>query len=169
MAELWDVYDSNRNKTGRITQRGENALKAGEYHIIVTGIIINSKNEILLSRRAAHKKNGLKWEFTTGSAISGETSLQGVLREIKEELGLEFNEKEAIYFKEIRKDDFPSDFKDMWIFKKDVNIKDLTFPDKEVIDAKWVSIDEFMKMKEQDEIIPHIDFGEKEYDAIKKY
>ena len=60
MAELWDVYDSNRNKTGRITQRGENALKAGEYHIIVTGIIINSKNEILLSRRAEHKKNGLK-------------------------------------------------------------------------------------------------------------
>ena len=57
----------------------------------------------------------------------------------------------------------------MWIFKKDVNIKDLTFPDKEVIDAKWVSIDEFMKMKEQDEIIPHIDFGEKEYEVIKKY
>ena len=166
MAELWDVYDSNRNKTGRITQRGENALKEGEYHIIVTGIILNSKKEILLSRRAAHKNNGLKWEFTTGSAISCETSLQGVLREIKEELGLEFNEKEATYFKEIRKDDYPSDFKDMWIFKKDVNIKDLTFPDKEVIDAKWVSINEFMKMKEEGEIIPHIDFGREEYETI---
>ena len=168
MPELWDVYDINRNKTGRITERGANALKEGEYHIIVTAIILNSKNQILLSKRAPHKTHGLKWEFTAGSAITGETSLQGVLREVKEELGVEFLKKEAIYYKEVRNDNFPSDFKDMWLFKKDIDIKDLTFPDGEAIDAKWVTIDEFIKMNQDGEIIPHIDFGRKEYDEITK-
>ena len=77
MSELWDVYDKNRNKTGRTTQRGPNALKEGEYHIIVTGIILNSKNELLLSKRAEYKKYGLMWEFNTGSVLAGETKLSG--------------------------------------------------------------------------------------------
>ena len=37
---------------------------------------------------------------------------------------------------------------------KDIDIKDITFPDRETIEAKWVSIDEFMKMFENKEIIP---------------
>ena len=74
MPELWDIYDINRKKTGKLTQRGPNALKEGEYHIIVTGIIINSKKELLLSKRAEHKTHPLKWEFTTGSLLAGEES-----------------------------------------------------------------------------------------------
>lgn len=35
MTELWDIYDKNRKKTGKLAQRGPNALKEGEYHIIV--------------------------------------------------------------------------------------------------------------------------------------
>lgn len=40
--ELWDVYDINRNKTGKIIDRrsGER-LKDGEYHLVVEAIIIN--------------------------------------------------------------------------------------------------------------------------------
>ena len=30
--EQWDIYDINRNKTGRIMNRGEE-LKNGEYHL----------------------------------------------------------------------------------------------------------------------------------------
>ena len=166
MPELWDIYDTNRKKTGKLAQRGPNALKEGEYHIIVTGIIINSKNELLLSKRAEHKTHPLMWEFTTGSLLAGEESKEGVLREIKEELGIKFETNDAIYFKEIRRDEYPSDFKDLWLFKKDVNIKDITFPDGEAIEAKWVTIDEFMNMVKNKEIIPHIDFGTKEYEEI---
>lgn len=54
-------------------------------------------------------------------------------------------------------------FKDMWLFRKDIDIKDITFPDRESIEAKWVSIDEFMKMFEKGEIVPVIDFGIEEY------
>ena len=103
------------------------------------------------------------WECSGGSILAGETSLEGMLREIKEELGLEFKAEEAIYLKEIRRDKIPPDFKDLWLFRKDIDLKDVTFPDGEAIDAKWVSIEEFMKMYENKEIIPTVDFGIDEY------
>ena len=163
MSEFWDIYDTNRNKTGRTAERGVDELKKGEYHIIVNAIIMNSKNEILISKRAAQKEFALMWECSGGSILAGETSLEGMLREIKEELGLAFSKEEAIYLKEIRRDKIPPDFKDLWLFRKDVDLKNVTFPDGEAIDAKWVSIDEFMMMYENKEIIPTVDFGIQEY------
>lgn len=164
MAEYWDIYDANRKKTGRLAERGVTELKFGEeYHIVVSAIIMNSKNEMLISQRAPHKGLGLQWEFNGGSILAGETSLEGILRELKEELGLEFSKKEAIYFKEVRGRRFPN-FKDMWLFKKDIDIKDVKFNDGEAIDVKWVSIEEFEEMFNNKEIIDVIDFGVEEYE-----
>lgn len=163
MPELWDIYDKNKNKTGRVMERCKYQLKEGEYHIVVTGIIMNSKNEILISKRAEHKKFGLMWECNGGSILSGETSLEGIIRELKEELGLEFSKKEAIFLKEIRRDKMPPDFKDLWLFKRDIDLNDISFPDGEAIEARWVTIQEFIKMYENKEIVPTVDFGIDEY------
>ena len=163
MEEIWDIYDTDRNKTGKTARRGVDKLKEGEYHIIVNAIIMNSKNEILISQRAEFKEFPLMWECNGGSILKGETSLEGVLREVKEELGLEFKAEDAIYLKEVRRDRLPPDFKDLWLFRKDVDLKDVTFPDGEAVAAKWVSIDEFIEMYENKEIVPTVDFGIEEY------
>lgn len=171
MAELWDIYDINKNKTGRIAERNVYQFKNGEYHIVVTGIIINSKNEILITKRAENKRFGLMWECNGGSILAGETSLQGIIRELKEELGIEFSEKEAIFLKEIRRDKIPPDFKDLWLFRRDIDLKEITFPDGESIDARWVTIEEFEKMYRNKEIVPTVDFGIEDYNKsinIKK-
>ena len=163
MAELWDIYDINKKKIGRTAERDVYQFKEGEYHIIVTGIIINSKNEILISKRAEHKKFGLMWECNGGSVLAGETSLEGIIRELKEELGIEFSKKEAIFLKETRRDKLPPDFKDLWLFRRDIDLKDIVFQDGESVDAKWVTIGEFIKMYENKQIIPTMDFGMNEY------
>ena len=163
MNELWDIYDVNKNKLGRTAERDVYQFKEGEYHIVVTGIIMNSENKILISKRAGHKKYGGMWECSSGSILAGETSLEGIIRELKEELGLEFSKKEAIFLKEIRRDKILPDFKDLWLFRKDVEIDKLTFPDGEVTEAKWVTIQEFIEMVNSKQIIPTIDFGEEEY------
>lgn len=163
MHELWDIYDIHKQKTGRFAERDVYELKEGEYHIVVTGILLNSKNEILISKRAPHKKHGLMWECNGGSILAGETSLEGILRELKEELGVEFSKKEAIFLKEIRRDKVPPDFKDLWLFKKDIKIEELTFPDGEAIEAKWVTIEEFMNMYNKCEVVKTVDFGIEEY------
>ena len=163
MAELWDIYDINKKKIGKTAERDIYQFKEGEYHIVVTGIIINSKKEILISKRAKHKKFGLMWECSGGSILAGETSLEGIIRELKEELGIEFSKKEAIFLKERRRDKIPPDFKDLWLFRKDIDEREITFPDGEAIDAKCVTIDEFIKMYKNKEIVPTVDFGIDEY------
>lgn len=163
MSEYWDIYDENRKKTGKIVERGVYEFEPGEYHIVVTGIILNSKNEILITKRAEHKKFGLMWECNGGSVLAGETSLQGVIRELKEEVGVEFKKREAIFLKEVKGGKKYPDFKDLWLLRRDVKKEEITFPDGEAIDYKWVTIDEFMKMYNNKKIVPTVDFGVEEY------
>ena len=163
MYELWDIYDINKKKTGRTAERNVYKFKEGEYHLVVTGIIINSKNEILITKRAKHKKFGLMWECNGGSILAGETSLEGIIRELKEELGIEFSKKEAIFLKEIRRDEGASYFKDLWLFRRDIDKSKITFLDGESTDARWVTIKDFMLMYERNEIVPTVDFGTEDY------
>ena len=161
--ELWDVYDKDRNKTGKVIERGKDTLEKGkEYHIVVTGIIMNSKDEILISQRAEHKPLPLQWECNGGFILAGETSLEGIVRELKEELGLQFSKKEAIFLKTVESKKHPN-FKDLWVFRKDIVIKDVRFADEEAIAAKWVNIDEFIEMYNNGEIVKTVDFGIEEY------
>ena len=164
MAELWDIYDGNKRKTGRTAERGVYEFEDGEYHLVVQAIILNTKNEILISKRAPFKKFGGMWECNGGSALKGETSLEGILREVKEELGIKFSKPEAIFLKEVKREIVPANFKDLWLFKRDINDEEITFPDGEATDFKWVSIDEFMEMFNNQEIVPTVDFGRDEYE-----
>ena len=164
MGELWDIYDKNRNKTGRYAERGVYMFNEGEYHVVVSAVIINSKNEILISKRAPHKKHPLMWELCGGSILKDETSVQGMVREIREELGIVFDETEGMLLKVVQNDVVPGDFKDLWLFRKDVDIKDITFSDGEAIDAKWVSIDVFESMHDVGEIKADVDFDRADYE-----
>ena len=170
MEEEWDIYDIDRKKTGKIAKRDdEDKLEQGEYHIIVNAVILNSKGEILLSRRAPFKKNPLFWECAGGSIKKGETSLEGMLRELKEELGLVFDKKEAIHLAELRRDKVPCDFKDLWLFKRDIDIaSEVSFEDEESIDAKFVTIDKFEEMFKAGEIIKAVDFNRELYNKALK-
>ena len=56
---------------------------------VAVAIIINSNNEILISRRSAQQHQGNKWEFPGGKVEEGETVEDALYREIKEELGIE--------------------------------------------------------------------------------
>lgn len=168
MGELWDVYDINKNKTGKIAERGVTKLQNGEYHIAVQAVIINSKGDILISKRAAYKKYGLMWELNGGSILKGETSIEGMIRELKEELGITVISEDAIFFKEVRRERDESYIKELWLFRKDIEIEEITFPDGEAIEAKWVTINQFIDMFNKEEIVPNVDFGLEDYNKALK-
>jgi len=167
MAELWDIYDINRNKTGRFCERDVGPLKEGEYHLVVHGWVINDKGEILLCQRAPHKKHPLMWECSGGSVIAGENSIQGMIRELEEEIGLIANEKDAILLYTEARDDF-HDICDVWLFRYNVSIDNLKFNDGEVIDAKWVTKEEFDNMFKNGSIVETLDYFMKIYYSIKE-
>ena len=160
MEEIWDVYDENKRKTGETMKRVPYVYTPGKYNLIVTATILNSKNEILISKRAENKKFGLMWELPGGAVRAGETSLEGILREVKEEIGVKFTKKEAILLKELKRE---KDFKDIWLFKRDVKDEEIKFADGEVIDTKWVSIEELLKMFEEKQIVPGVNFVLEDY------
>ena len=165
MKEKWDIYNEEKRQTGKKCFRDVRKLKSGEYHLVVTAIILNENNEILISKRAGYKKHPNMWECCGGSVKSGESSLEGMLREIKEELGIVFNKREAMYLKTIKSEE-NHDFKDLWVFKRNIKDNEITKPDGEVIDTKWVKIEEFNKMLNNNEFVPTIDFNEDLYNRV---
>lgn len=97
MGELWDIYDENRRKTGKIAERDVTQLKEGEYHVIVNGIILNLENKILIDKRRQDKKHGGLWECSGGSILKGENSLEGILRSYVKNLELYFRRKKQFF------------------------------------------------------------------------
>lgn len=141
--EIWDVLDENRELTGKTIVRG-NALKDGEYHLVVHIWIINSKGEILIQKRPDHLEYapGL-WATTGGSAIQGEDSITAAFRETKEELGIEIDRNSVTGPLSYKRD---NDFTDIWVVKQDIELDDTILQEEEVSDVKWVSTKELKQM-----------------------
>ena len=83
--EKRDLYDSKRNLTGETILKGDKTPE-GRYIIVVLVFIQNSKGDFLIQKRSK-KKNG-KYATTGGHPKSGESSIQGILNEVEEEIGL---------------------------------------------------------------------------------
>lgn len=55
--ELWDVYDKDKQFTGKVVQRSFNQPFAqGEYGLAVHAIIFNDNNEILIQKRQNNQR-----------------------------------------------------------------------------------------------------------------
>lgn len=141
--ELRDLYDENKNLTGETIYKGQNVPK-GRYYITVVIFIQNNKNEFLLQKRVKDKDG--KWATTGGHPVSGETSKQGIITEIKEELGINVVEENVELFKTIKTED---DFVDIYYLKEDIDINEIKIQKEEVEDAKWATIEEIQKMIQQ--------------------
>ena len=160
--EIIDIYDKNKNKTGKTKIRHKDTLEFGEFIIGVQAIIINSKKQILITQRSKLKeKLPLKWECNGGALLSGEDFIEGIIREIYEELGIKLQKDKAIFLKTAKKDHI---FKEIYLFKEDISIEELSFTDEETMDAKWVDINEFMRMFNNGDIVYNVDFDEKDYE-----
>ena len=74
-AEIWDLYDENRELLGKDHVRGEQ-LPIDGYHLVVHVWIRNSKGEYLISQRSANRPTfPLMWECVGGSVVKGEDRL----------------------------------------------------------------------------------------------
>ncbi|MDD2978377.1 MAG: NUDIX domain-containing protein [Hespellia sp.] len=88
--EFWDIYDSNKNRTGRTMKRNDWILRDGEYHLTVLGVVAKNDGRFLITKRVMTKAWAPGWwEVSGGAAMAGEESADAVKREIKEETGLD--------------------------------------------------------------------------------
>ncbi len=148
--EFWDVYDENRVATGKTHVRGV-PLAQGEYHLVADVWLVNEDQEILLTKRHPDKPYGLMWECTGGSVLAGETSVEGALRELSEEVGVRAEKEQLLLIHAIRQKER---FVDTYITRQTVTIKNITIQQEEVVDAKFVTFEQLLEMWKQGIVVP---------------
>ena len=143
--EKRDLYDINRNLTGETIYKGEK-IPENRYINVVLSFIQNSKGEFLIQKRSI-QKDGM-YGSTGGHAKTGESSIQAIMTEIKEEIGLtvEENEFELIYS---GRADISQVFFDIYYLKKDVDINDLVLQKEEVEFVEWCSIEKIHQLAKE--------------------
>ena len=138
--ELRDLYNSKRILTGEVIEKGKE-VPLGSHYITVVVFIENEQGEFLLQKRVM-KKDG-KWATPGGHPKSGESSLQGIVTEIDEDLGINVKENELTLFKTIQTED---DFVDLYYLRKNIDIRDIKIQEEEVEKVMWASREEIAKL-----------------------
>ncbi len=167
--EVWDLYNENKQLTGKTCIRGEQ-IPDDYYHLVVHVWIKNDKGEYLIAQRSEKKeKDPLMWECVGGSVLKGENSLQGAIRETKEEVGIDLNEADGkLVYSNTRKvmngKKF-NDIMDAWLFiyNGEVDLEKATTD--EVKDIKWVKREEIFKLLESKDFVQTLDYF---FDEIDK-
>ena len=152
--ELWEVLDSEGNPTGEIMEKyDKKVFERGFYHLGSEVWIINSENKILIQKRSPLKRlEPNVWAMTGGSVILGETSLNTIVREAKEELGIDIN---AESLKLITKFKTGNVWIDTYVLKCDYDISEMEFQEDEVVDAKWATWKEIDNLVNNRQFIKH--------------
>ena len=140
--EKRDLYDKNKNVTGETIYKGE-LIPPNRYISVVLSFIQNSAGKFLI-QKSSPQKDG-KYGSTGGHPKSGESSIQGIITEIKEEIGLSVTEKELELI-HAGSSDSSRVFFDIYYLKKDFDIDDLVLQKEEVDYVKWCSIPEIKEL-----------------------
>ncbi len=133
--ELNDIYDENRNLTGRVHRRGTH-WEPGEYGLVVCVWVYDGKGRILLTRRARGKSFAGTWENSGGAVQAGETSREAIARELFEETGIRAEPEE---FELLDTDRDRNIFYDHYCLKRQVPIRDIVLLPGETDAVQWAS------------------------------
>lgn len=128
MMEYWDIYDENKQRTGRTMQRNDFTMQPGDYHLTVLGVICRHDGKFLITQRALDKHWAPGWwEVSGGGVMAGEDSADAVRREVLEETGLDVSGAEGGYlFSYKRESEGDNYFVDIYRFILDFDEKDVT-------------------------------------------
>lgn len=127
--ELWDIYNANKQRTGRTMVRNDWCLKDGEYHLTVLGVVKRPDGKFLITQRAMNKSWAPGWwEVSGGAAKAGEDSRDAIVREIKEETGLDVSQANGGYvftYKRENPGEGDNYFADVYCFEMEFNEADV--------------------------------------------
>lgn len=150
--EYNDVYDAQRNPTGRRHLRGT-PWAEGEYGLVVCVWVHDGCGNLLLTLRAPEKIMGGTWENSGGSALAGESSLQAIQRELFEETGIRARPEEFELLESRRE---RSSFYDFYCVKKQIPLEEIVLQPGETVDARWVSFHKMHDMIRQKQVCPPV-------------
>lgn len=149
--EFWDIYDINKNRTGRTMRRNDWTMAPGDYYLSVLGVVRTPDGRFLITRRAMDKQWAPGWwEIPGGGVKAGESSFQAVCREVLEETGIDVSHAGGGYqFCYHREQPGQNYIVDIYRFDMDISQKDIRLQENEDIDGKLATPDEIKKIAEE--------------------
>jgi 8-oxo-dGTP pyrophosphatase MutT (NUDIX family) len=148
--EYWDIYDSNKQKTGRQMKRNDWILKDGEYHLSVLGVIHRPDGRFLITQRVMTKAWAPGWwEVSGGGVQAGEESFAAVCREVKEETGLDVSGCEgrlALTYHRENPGKGDNYFVDVYRFELDFTESDVKIQKEEALGFRIATLDEIKEL-----------------------
>ncbi|MCF0230495.1 MAG: NUDIX domain-containing protein [Parasporobacterium sp.] len=162
--EMWDIYDVNKQLTGRTMQRNDWHMQPGDYHLTVLGVIRRPDGRFLITQRVLTKSWAAGcWEVSGGGVQAGETSEEAVRREVLEETGIDVKDAEGGYVFSYRRDN-PDEgdnyFVDIYRFEMDVAENDVVIQKSEANAFRFASAGEIAEIAARGEFL--------HYDSIKE-
>lgn len=155
--EYFDVYDENKQLTGKTLPRKGTRLKEGEYQLIVLALIERPDHKFLITQRSMDKKWAAgSWEVSGGGAMAGETSFQAVCREVKEEVGLDVSQAEGrvIYtYSNVDLERGDNYFVDVYHFHMDYTEEEVVVQESEATGFKIVPFSEITKIHQESQFL----------------
>lgn len=164
--EFNDIYDKDRNLTGRIHRRGTR-WRPGEYGLVVCVWVYDGQGNLLLTRRAPGKSYAGTWENSGGAAKAGETSRQAIVRELFEETGIRAEEDE---FELLGSDRDRYTHYDFYCLKRRTPLNQIVLLPGETDGVQWASMEQIREMVNSGEICRVIgrQFIRQEADLVKR-
>ena len=151
--EFWDIYDKNKQRTGRTMKRNDWILKDDEYHLTVLGVVARPDGRFLITKRVMTKHWAPGWwEVSGGACMAGEDSQDAVVREVKEETGLDVRGCAGGYlFTYHRENPGEGDnyFVDVYRFVKEFDESDVEPQEAETDGFMLATVDEIRAFAEQ--------------------
>lgn len=151
MEEKFDVLNELGEFTGKIATREECHTK-GLWHRAVYAFIIDDNGNILLQKRSANKKLWPNmWDVTVGGHVdSGEFGRQALIREAKEELGIEINDDDIKYLVgstsiNNQGNIINKHYNECYLITKNINISEIIVKQEEVSEVRYFSKGEVLE------------------------
>lgn len=155
--ELWDIYDENKQPTGRTMKKNDWHMQPGEFHLTVLGVIRRPDGKFLITQRVMTKAWAPgSWEVSGGGVMTGETSAQAIQREIWEETGLDVTGAKGGYlfsYQRINPDEGDNYFVDIYRFDMDVKEEDVHIQTAEAMGFQFADLDTIKELAEQNKFL----------------
>lgn len=152
MNEFFDVLNENGEYTNNVASRDECHKKGLWHKAVVVFIISNDNKRVLLQQRSANKKLWPNlWDITAGGhVLTGELGYQSVIRETKEEIGIDLSKNDLEFIgattsENIKNEIINRHFNEYFIAHNDIDLKDITLQEEEVQDIKWFDKEDIIK------------------------
>ena len=141
-------------------KRNDWNMKPGDFHLTVLGVIARSDGTYLITRRVLTKSWAPGWwEVPGGGVRAGESSRDAVIREVREETGLDVSTcpmELALTYKRVNPEEKDNYFVDVYRIHMDYAPEDLHLQKEETLESADATLEQIREIASRGEFL-HFD------------